>query len=68
MHPFVPMSIYPFEFVWIRTSIYMYGFQNDFEQRVSIIGKTAIWKFHSSRSKVKVLLARQVVPGQPSSP
>ena len=39
-----------------RTSIFMYGFQNSFAQLFSSVSRSAIWRFHSGWSKVKVLL------------
>ena len=45
--------------------IFMDGFQNNLSQLFSLMRRCAVLRFHLGRSKVKVMQARQVVPGQP---
>ena len=45
----------------------MDGFQNDLAHLFSVISRSAIWRFHLDRSKVKVTWAQLDLPGQPSS-
>ena len=54
-------------FVQVIISMFMDGFQNDFAQFFSVMSRCASLRFHLGQSKVKVMWASRVVPGQPSS-
>ena len=49
------------------TSLLMDGFQNNLAHLFYIMSRSAILKLSFRKVKVKVMRARQAVPGQPSS-
>ena len=51
---YVRVFICPSRFLRMDTFISIYEFQNSLAQLFSWISRSAIWKFHSGRSKVKV--------------
>ena len=54
-------------FVWTITPTISDGFQYKFAQLFSIVSRCETFVQVGPRSKVKVMWARHVVPGQPSS-
>ena len=56
------LSVHPLGLCRTTTSIFMDGLQIDLAQLISLMSRFAILKFHSGRSKVKVIQAELVVP------
>ena len=68
MYVHVYVCVFLSRFVWTRRHIFMDGFKKKkMAPLFSWMIRSAICKYHSLRSKVKVLWAWQVISGQPSS-